>query len=576
MGQARSKLEDVKRELALLEAKGDTVQIIQKLSLLVRLALAQGNLEDALAKLDAILGIQLANSDHATKLETAQTMYFIGNTLRLLLLRGETEGRAELFARAESMLHKSLEIRLAHKDELNRLALVSKTRATLALLLQQQGHPLQARKMHEDALEGFGQLPLQSDAQMWAFSSKQQQWTSKAPDAVLASTSQRHLSASSSLNPPPRPASSIILNPIRNSRNSVSQILFPNSRSTHQLLLEAASQKANELPSSTTTRRRSETSPELYRANSLLFKGGAGLRASTAPLFPQPKPSWRLVLRSSSLAAGDQRRGGGGFRRFSGGNTPVATADSEGSLLRIIDLEPGKQISLGLGLPFATPATANPAAAGFGQIYIPLAPKSDRFGSFLEERHCTLHEEEVGGDGDEFGAQGEEDALRHQQQAQQQQPQQQQRWVITDTVRGKAGKKKGVIVNRVRISTSPLRVGDVIQIGNCGKIKLGQFAPNKQREEDFFGLEYEVQRIVSAVDSGDVNSLAPPKLFPGEDAAYQYFHVCCVAAQVNLNGQPLRDEYIREMFSTAVKSGIPYYQWDSFVFAELARARLLL
>ncbi|KAH9255160.1 hypothetical protein BASA81_006919 [Batrachochytrium salamandrivorans] len=573
MGQARSKLEDVKRELALLEAKGDTVQIIQRLSLLVRLALTQGNLEDALAKLDTILDIQLANSDHATKLETAQTMYFIGNTLRLLLLRnssrgsspseGGMEARAEMFARAEAMLHKSLEIRLAHKDELNRLALVSKTRAMLALLLQQQNHPLQARKMHEDALEGFCQLPLQSDVQMWTFSPKQQQWTSKAPPAaetVLASTSQRHLSASSSLNPPPRPTSSIILNPIRHSRNSMSQILFPNSRSTHQLLLEASSQKANELPSS--SRRRSETSPELYRANSLLFKG-VGVRASTAPLSPQPKPSWRLVLRSSSLVAGDQRRGGG-FRRFSGGNTPVAaaTADSEGNLLRIIDLEPGKQISLGLSLPIAAATTT---AMGSAQIYIPLAPKSDRFGSFLEERHCTLHEEV--GDGDDFGAQGEEDSLHQQQQ---------QRWVITDTVRGKAGKKKGVIVNRVRISTSPLRVGDVIQIGNCGKIKLGQFAPNKQREEDFFGLEYEVQRIVSAVDSGDVNSLAPPKLFPGEDAAYQYFHVCCVAAQVNLNGQPLRDEYIQEMFSTAVKSGIPYYQWDSFVFAELARARLLL
>jgi len=101
----------------------------------------------------------------------------------------------------------------------------------------------------------------------------------------------------------------------------------------------------------------------------------------------------------------------------------------------------------------------------------------------------------------------------------------------------------------------------------------------KQSKDPFVnGLEYSIERVITTIDDADVTSVAPSAIFETSDntgTAFKHFHLLAVAAQMNLNGPTLTMDDTSDLFTAAVKNGVPFNLWDSWVYSELSKARMV-
>ena len=194
----------------------------------------------------------------------------------------------------------------------------------------------------------------------------------------------------------------------------------------------------------------------------------------------------------------------------------------------------------------------------------------------------------------------------------------------------------GILLNGVRLKNAALREGDVLCVGGVASaVKVGSFASSLGKSQ----FVYRCERVVTSIDDALLSGLAPSAVFSGSkfgsgssrhlgegmssadpqapgtdsvDSAYSYFHVLCVAAQMNLANSQERGavpETVTKVETTAMfqkvrfystrdaavvrigycspplvillsehtqacELGIPFNLWDSWIKAELVRRRM--
>jgi tetratricopeptide (TPR) repeat protein len=521
MGKSQSRMEEARKELADLETKGDLQKLEAKLKQFVKVCLSQGALEEVINCLNRLLSIQ----EHAsqTKLEIANTMYLLGNSLRLQLQSVPDPGkpsafpdekeRTRAYARAEDLLHRALETRISalktEPDSKDVKMAVARTKSALAMIQSAYGGRREdAQAQHEGALEIFAEFPLTSDPEGWIFSKGA--WTSKKLGVL-----NQHVA----------PASIFVAKPT--------------------LVTEDSSFRVD---SDQTRYNRAATT----NTHAVHQDGEDGsLTDEEAPVSSSKKKStkWRLVIRYPKVS---ERRPSAIERlKRIGSFNAVAINDAFDGIVQKIDLEAGMKVEVGLPIP----DTKRNQLESQGITYVALGPK-EKLSKVVCERHCCF--EEITATEDSHP-----------------------RWIVTD-FRASSSKTKGILVNGVRVNRAPVRAGDVIQLGNCSKIRMGSSSSLSKipsiKDPFANGIEFLCERVITTIDDTDVSAVAPSALFETSDTtdtAFKHFHLLAVGAQMNLNAPTLNMDQTSDLFAAAVKSGVPFNLWDSWIYAELSKRRLV-
>jgi hypothetical protein len=532
MGKSQSRMEEARHEISELESKGDSQKLREKLNGYVRTCRAQGELEEVVSCLNKLLSIQENATELTAKLELADTMYILGNTLRLQLQSvpdsskpaafPDEKERTKAFARAEDLLVRTLDIRAdalkANPDSKDLKVAVARAKSALAMIQSSYGGRNEAAQaQHEGALEIFAEFPLSSDPEGWTL--VKGTWTSYKSGVII---------------PPVVPVPSFASKSGMASEHSQS-FRIDSRMSDNQIRTQRA----------TTT---NTHNPAQLDADDVSLTDDD---TSAIPANNKRSTRWRLVIRHPRIS---ERRPSAleRLKRIGSLQNNVATLDSYEGVVQKIDLEPGNKIEVGLPISDAK----RQQLESHGTCYIALGSK-DKLSKVVSERHCCFEEDQAVTD------------------------ETQKRWIIVDRYPS-GGKYKGILVNGVRVNRAPLRPGDVIQIGNCSKIKMGSSAATeklKSSKDPFAnGVEFTCERVITTIDDTDVSSVAPAAIFETSDTtdtAFKHFHLLAVAAQMNLNGPALTIDQTSDLFAKAVKSGVPFNLWDSWIYSELSRARFV-
>jgi len=528
MGKSQSRLEEARKEIADLEAKGDSPKLRERLNEFIRICRVDGELEQVAQCAAKLLALQEAARDD--KLRIADTMFLLGNTIRLQLQAIPEAGkpaafleekeRVKAFARAEDLFVRTLDYRteaaLADPDNKELRFAIGKAKSGLAMIQSAYGgRNAAAQTLHEGALEIFAEFPLASDPEKWTF--VKGAWSSTK--VGVSGTTQVS---------PPQPTF------------SKPALVTDDSRSFRidsRLSDQHRTQRAT-----TTNTNNNVLVPE---ADDVSFTD------DEAPtILPAPKRStkWRLIIK---LPRSSERRPSAIERLKRIGSFKPAQVDSLDGIVQKIDLEAGHRVEI--GLPISDAKRLQLESQGI--IYVSIGPK-EKLKSVISERHCYFEEDPAADDN-------------------------QKRWIIVDP--HASGKNKGILVNGVRVNRAPLRSGDLVQLGSCAKVKMGSstIPDNKKQSKDGAfgsGIEYMCERVITTIDDTDVSSVAPSALFEASDTtdtAFKHFHLLAVAAQMNLNGPALTMEQTSVLFATAVKNKIPFNLWDSWLYSELTKTRLV-
>ena len=531
MGKSQSRMEEARKEIADLEAKGDSPRLRERLNEYVRICRSEGELNEAVACLNKLLELQEKQSDNP--LELAATMYLLGNTLRLQLQPVLDSGkpspftdekeRTKAYARAEDLLLRSLEIRseaLKSNTESRELKFaVARAKSALAMIQNSYGGNTESAQLqHEGALEMFAEFPLASDPEGWTYNKGV--WTSSKLGVVVSPVQ----------SPPPAP-----------SFTQRPNLLSEESRS-FRIDSKVSDQQFRSQRATTTNTHNIQAETE---DGSLTDDDSPAPKASA-----KRSTKWRLVIKLPRVS---ERRPSAleRLRRIGSFQNQIGLEAFEG-IVQKIDLEPGHRVEIVLPL---SESKKNQLRAN-GITYVTLGTK-EKLGKVISERHCIFEEDTKSDDA-------------------------QSRWTVSDP--HSTSKYKGILVNGIRVMRAPLRPGDVIQLGSCSKVKMGTSAivtdrtKRVSREPFANGLEYQVERVITTIDDADVSSVAPSALFEASDSAdtaFRHFHLLAVAAQMNLNGPPLTMDQTSDLFALAVKSGVPFHLWDSWIYSELSKTRLI-